>query len=87
MRIDSGAVICHDVLLSPIVDRHELTIKPIHIGRNATIGDRSVVLGGVIVGEGARIEPMSFVPENTVIPPGEVWGGAPAHRISTAIFT
>ena len=34
---------------------------------------------GVRVGERATIKAMSLVPTNTVIGPGEVWGGIPAR--------
>jgi carbonic anhydrase/acetyltransferase-like protein (isoleucine patch superfamily) len=50
----------------------------VHIAAGAVIGAKSVVMPGVRVGERATIKAMSLVPTNSVIPPGEVWGGVPA---------
>ena len=51
---------------------------PVKIGRRATIGGEARVSLGCNVGEDAIVEPGSFVPPFTNIPPGEVWGGNPA---------
>lgn len=46
-----------------------------------TIGLRAIIMGGVDVGEQAKVLAGSFVLPNTVIPAGEIWGGIPARRI------
>ena len=58
-----------------------LVIAPVKICRGATIGLRAVVMGGVEVGEKAKVLASSFVLPNTKIPPGETWAGIPAQRI------
>lgn len=55
-----------------------LILRKITIGKNVTLDQRTVVCGGAIVGDGAYIKPFSMVPENTNIPPGEMWQGSPA---------
>lgn len=52
--------------------------------RNATLYAGVTVLPGVIVGDGATVAAGSLVRENTVIPPGELWGGNPARCLRLA---
>jgi hypothetical protein len=58
-----------------------LIIAPVKIGPRCTIGLKATIMGGVEIGEGAKILPNSVVLPKTVIPAGEVWGGVPAQRI------
>lgn len=61
-----------------------LVIAPVKIGNNCTIGLKSSVMGGVTIGDNAKILPHSVVMPKTVIPTGETWGGVPAVKIQTA---
>jgi acetyltransferase-like isoleucine patch superfamily enzyme len=61
-----------------------LVVSPVKIGRGATIGLRAVLMGGVEVGEGAKVLANSFVLPNTKIPAGETWGGIPAVKVDLA---
>ena len=58
-----------------------LVIAPVRLGSGATIGLRAIVMGGVDVGEKARVLAGSFVLPNTRIPAGETWAGIPARRV------
>lgn len=58
-----------------------LVIAPVRIRKGATIGLRAVIMGGVEVGERARVLANSFVLPGTTIPAGETWAGVPAQRI------
>ncbi len=58
-----------------------LVLAPVKIGHNATIGLRAILMGGVVVGENAKILPNSVVLPKTQIPAGETWGGVPARKI------
>lgn len=58
-----------------------LILAPVKIGDRVTIGLKASVMGGVEIGEGAKILPHSVVLPKTIIPPGETWGGVPAHKI------
>lgn len=58
-----------------------LIIAPLKIGKGCTIGLKATIMGGVQIGEGAKILPHSVVLPKTVIPAGETWGGVPAVRI------
>lgn len=58
-----------------------LVIAPTKIGDRATIGLRAIIMGGVEVGERAKVMAGSFVLPKTIIPPGETWGGIPAAKV------
>jgi len=58
-----------------------LVIAPVRIAAGATIGLRAIVMGGVEVGERAKVLAGSFVLPNTRIPAGETWAGIPARRV------
>lgn len=58
-----------------------LVLAPVKIGDKATIGLRAILMGGVTIGEGAKILPNSVVLPKTYVPPGETWGGVPARKI------
>jgi hypothetical protein len=86
IRVEEDAIIGWDALLLPhahvtVQGRDLLVLGRIEIGKGAIIGARSVIMPGVTVGENAMINVMSLVPMNTVIPPGETWGGNPARKI------
>lgn len=53
----------------------------ITIGNNVFIGMNSTVLPGVTIGDNCIVGACSLVTKD--IPSGEVWGGVPAHYIST----
>ena len=58
-----------------------LVIEPVMIRQGATIGMRAILMGGVEVGAKAKVLAGSFVLPNSKIPPGETWGGIPAHKL------
>ena len=59
-----------------------LIIAPVKIGDGAVIGLRAIVMGGVEIGEKAKILPNSAVLPKTIIPAGETWGGVPAVKVN-----
>ena len=58
-----------------------LIIAPVLIRKNATIGLRAIVMGGVEIGERVKVLPNSVVLPKTIIPAGETWAGVPAKRL------
>ena len=60
-----------------------LIIAPVKIGSGCTVGIKATIMGGVEIGEGAKILPHSVVLPKTIIPAGETWGGVPAQKIET----
>lgn len=61
-----------------------LVISPVVIGEGCTIGLKATVMGGVTIGDGAKVLPHSVVMPKTQIPAGETWGGVPARKIETS---
>ena len=82
VTVEEGAIIGDDALILPhaivLHPEHTVILRRVHIAAGAVVGAKSVLMPGVHVGERATIKAMSLVPTNTVIPPGEVWGGVPA---------
>ena len=69
-----------------VVTPHAITsgriiLDSIKIGNRVTIGVSSVIMPGVEIGDGAMVLPNSFVPMNTKIMAGEIWGGSPIAKI------
>ncbi len=60
-----------------------LILAPVKIGNHVTIGLKASVMGGVEIGDGAKVLPHSAVLPKTKIPAGETWGGVPAQRLQS----
>ncbi len=58
-----------------------LVIAPVKIGAFCTVGIKATIMGGVVIGDGAKILPHAVLLPNTIVPPWEIWGGAPAHKV------
>jgi acetyltransferase-like isoleucine patch superfamily enzyme len=65
------------------INLQDCNYHPIVIEDNVWIGAGSIILGGVVIGEGAIVAAGSLV--NKSIPSFEVWGGIPAKKIKTRI--
>ncbi len=55
--------------------QREWRTGPVVIGKNVTVGTKSVILPGVVIGDGAVISAMSLV--NKDVPPHTIVGGVP----------
>ncbi|MCB0343319.1 MAG: acyltransferase [Pseudobdellovibrionaceae bacterium] len=64
-----------------------LVIAPTIIGDKATIGLRATIMGGVEIGNNAKVLPNSVVLPKTKIPDGEIWGGVPAVPLDKKSLT
>ncbi len=73
---DPGAA--HD---SPLAERFSPTSEGVDIGPYAWIGAGAVILDGAVVGREAVVAAGAVVTGQ--VPPHEVWGGVPAHRIDS----
>lgn len=63
-----------------------LVIAPVKIGNGCTIGIKSTIMGGAVIGDGAKLLPHSILLPKTIVPPGETWGGVPAQKIELKQF-
>lgn len=77
----------HDYSLNKCIPNGEyegkslLLLKPVFIGNNCFIGQRSFILPGITIGDNVIVGACSVVTKN--IPSNEVWAGNPAHFICT----
>lgn len=58
-----------------------LILAPVKIGNKVTVGLKASIMGGVEIGEGAKVLPHSVVLPKTIIGAHETWGGVPAVKI------
>lgn len=58
-----------------------LVVAPVQIGNGATIGLRVIIMGDVVIEDGARVLAGSVVLPKTRIGAGETWGGVPAVKL------
>lgn len=70
------------MILGHVGEKGILRLKRTRIGDRVDIGQSTLVMPGVKIGEGSMVGAYSLVTKNTTIPPYEVWGGVPARRIS-----
>ena len=88
VTVGDNVIIADDTMLYPHVvtngefdgDRF-LAIGYIEIGDHVVIGNRCTIMPGVKIGDWAMLAANTFVPMDTVIPPGEIWSGNPAQKI------
>ncbi|TSA06305.1 MAG: acyltransferase [Deltaproteobacteria bacterium] len=69
------------LLMAHAIMRDKVVLKKIVIGDHVSIGSHAVIMPGVRIGDESIVAAGALVPMDTVIPPGEVWGGIPAKKI------
>ena len=82
VRIGDFAVInMHAVPQTHLYEDRVMKVGRIDIGKGATLGSGSVVLYDTVIGDWARIEPLTVVMKGESIPPSTHWAGAPCTRV------
>ncbi|CAK0772023.1 membrane hypothetical protein [Gammaproteobacteria bacterium] len=80
LTIEDGASLGNVVNLENArIERGELVIGPIHIGREASVGSYSVLEGNSTIAEFGKLDGLSALAEGQTIGRCERWGGAPAR--------
>jgi hypothetical protein len=69
------------LLMAHALMKDRVVLKRIIIGNNVSIGAHAVVMPGVRIGDGSIVAAGALVPMNTIISPGEIWGGIPAKKL------
>ena len=83
ITIDDGASIGPGVTLrTHFIEEGCLKLRHIHIGKSAFVGAQSIIGGGVHLGDGCRIHPLSCIAQNISIPSDTEWRGSPAREVS-----
>lgn len=82
ITLGDGAIIGEgSVVTAHAITSGAIVLGRVEIGPGATVGVGAVVYPGVRLGAGSIVAANAVVAADTVIPPGEFWGGAPARRI------
>jgi serine acetyltransferase len=85
VTIGANTLVGEAALLVPhVIEGRMVAHYQISIGSNVTIGAHAVVLAGVTIGDNVIVAANSVVTKRTRIGTGEIWGGTPARRLSTA---
>lgn len=82
LEIGDGAIIGGEAAIScHAAEKGYIVLSPVRIGKGALIGQRSILMPGVTVGDGAVVAAQAVVLKDEVIPAGETWVGIPAHKL------
>lgn len=85
ISIGNNSVIGFDaVLCAHSVEGNYLFRKRVRIGNNVVIGHYSILSPGVIIEDNVVLGANSFVPKNTTLKAGRIYGGVPAKEIGNA---
>lgn len=88
LSIGEGSTIGRDSSVNGSwVDGGMLHLAPIMIGKNCTIGNRSILAGNNVMEDGASLGDVSLLPEGMNIPQNELWNGSPASFTSLIHLT
>ena len=70
------------IISAHVTENQYLTIAPVKIGRNVTIGGNTIIGPGAEIGDNSIIGVNSLVKKGQKIPPNKIYGGTPARFIS-----
>ncbi len=83
VTVGDGAVLGFgSVVAGSVIADGKITLGAIRIGAGATVGVYAAAIGGIDMGENAKLIGGSMVIPGSVIPAGEVWRGNPARKWS-----
>jgi non-ribosomal peptide synthetase-like protein len=86
LTIESGASLGTSVYIENArIERGELIVGPVRIGRDAVIDSFAVLENDTALGDGARLGGLSALAAGRNVPPGEIWEGSPARPVQRAI--
>jgi acetyltransferase-like isoleucine patch superfamily enzyme len=81
-RLDDFATIGDgSTLAAHAITLNRFMVRPVRVGRGATVGIGSVVMPGADIGDHAVVAALSRINPGTIVPPGEFWDGIPAVKV------
>ncbi|RAH14401.1 MAG: hypothetical protein CMB56_005795 [Methanobacteriota archaeon] len=82
VEIRDGAVVGGGASINAhLVEKGQLVLAPVIIGKKSVIGAHSLITPGCEIGDGAIVAAKAVLPKWTKIPSNEIWGGIPAKFI------
>ena len=78
---DNSFVGMRAIISSHANENRILTLSPVKIGNNVTIGGYAIIAPGAQIGDNSIIGIHSFVKKNQIIPPNSVYAGVPAKLL------
>ena len=85
VTIEDGVALNQDsVVQSHLFEDRVMKMSTIHIGADATVGARAVVLYDSVLGRGTRLNDLSLVMKGETLPPRAQWIGSPGHAVMHA---
>ncbi|MFX0050428.1 MAG: acyltransferase [Candidatus Hodarchaeota archaeon] len=78
---DNSFIGLRAIIASHVTESRYLTISPVKIGKNVTIGGNTIIAPGAEIGDNVIIGVNSVVKKNQKIPSNTVYAGSPARYI------
>jgi acetyltransferase-like isoleucine patch superfamily enzyme len=78
---DNSFVGLRAIIASHVTESRYLTVAPVKIGKNVTIGGNTIIAPGAEIGDNVIIGVNSVVKKNQIIPSNTVYAGTPARYI------
>lgn len=69
------------LIISHSIEGDNIILSRVKIGRNCTIGARTIIMPGCEIGDNVIIGCNSVVPKNSKMPPNSIWAGTPARKV------
>lgn len=79
LTLEDDVAVGVDAVLGLVeLDRGDLVIAPVTLGKGATLQTRAGVCGGASMGAGSQLYALSVLNPGQSVPAGELWSGVPA---------
>ena len=83
VTIEDGAVLgLGSVVAGSVIADGKITLGNVRVGKGATLGVYALAMGGIDIGDNAKVVGGSMLIPGSRIPDGEVWRGNPARKWS-----
>ena len=83
VTIEDGAVLgLGSVVAGSVIADGKITLGNVRVGKGATLGVYALAMGGIDIGDNAKVVGGSMLLPGSRIPDGEVWRGNPARKWS-----
>ena len=83
VTVEDGAVLGFgSVVAGSVIADGKITLGNVRVGKGATLGVYALAMGGIDIGDNAKVVGGSMLIPGSKIPAGEIWRGNPARKWS-----